>query len=90
MRVTHFHILSGIFLFLPTVLVFAPVQTSGFLAIAAAITFAAWLLAERCMPEINMALAAPVTLLLLYGIVSAFWAIEPIASLQLAVRLTAR
>ena len=34
-----------------------------------------------------MALAVPVTLILLYGIVSAFWAIEPVASLQLAVRL---
>lgn len=87
MRVTHFHVLSAIFLLLPTVLVFAPVQTSGFLAIASAITLAAWLLAERCMPEINMTLAVPVTLLLLYGIASAFWAIEPIASLQLAVRL---
>ena len=87
MQVTHFHVLNVIFLLLPTVFAFAPVQTSGFLAIAAALTFAAWLWAERRMPDINVALAATVSLLILYGILSAFWTIDPIASLRLALRL---
>ncbi len=87
MQVTHFHVLNVIFLLLPTVFVFAPVQTSGFLAIAAALAFVAWLWAERRMPDINMTLAATVGFLILYGILSAIWAIDPISSLRLALRL---
>ena len=86
-HVTHFHALNVIFLLMPAVFVFAPVQTSGFLVIGATLTFAAWLRSEHRMPDINMALAATAGLLILYGTLSAIWAIDPIASLRLALRL---
>jgi O-antigen ligase len=86
--VTHFHVLSAVFLLLPSVFAFAPVQTSGFLAIATSLTFGAWLWAERRLPAINRTLALAVSLFILYGTLSAFWSIDPIASLQLAFRIT--
>ena len=84
---SHGHVLSAVFFILPAIVVFAPVQTSALLALAAVSSLAAWLWTERRAPPLNRTLILGVAALLLLATLSGFWAIEPIAALLLALRL---
>ena len=86
-KLNHGHVLSVIFFLLPSIIAFAPIQTSAFLTIASVTVLFSWLMLERRVPPFNRPLLIISFVLILLGALSGFWANDPIATTFTALRL---